>query len=150
MRIIAGFPGTGKSTFVKSHPFCIDLDSALFPKGEGFVDTYVEAIKQHLQIDGRCVFVSTHPELLEALVKEGLSFLLVYPGVTLKDEYLARYEGRGDQEEFLKQLDDNWFSYLKGLSEIKLGEGCKRVILQRYENLSDVIEMNIDKGFILK
>lgn len=150
MRIVSGFPGTGKSTFVKSHPLTIDLDSALFEKGEGFVDSYVEAIEEHLKTPGRCVFVSTHPPLLEGLKAKGYEFILIYPGHVLKDEYLARYEGRGDWKEFLEQLDENWYNYIGGLNDLNLNRGSKRVILQRYETISDVLHYDAEKGLVLK
>lgn len=150
MRILSGFPGTGKSTFTKSHPLTVDLDSALFPKGENFVSDYIEAIENYLEKENLCVFVSTHPALLEGLREKSHDVILVYPSYTLKEEYLARYEGRGDWEAFLEQLDKNWLDYLKGLNEIQLTEGSKKVVLQRYETISDVIGFDVENGFFIK
>lgn len=142
-RILSGFPGVGKSTFVKNHPRVIDLDSALFPKDETFVESYMKKILEYLEdskIEG--VLVSTHPQLLEALYEADLSVILVAPAAPLKEEFLARYQGRGDWEAFLEQMNENWYNYLYDVSQAKLyneGKTSKRIILKRWENLSDVV-----------
>lgn len=155
IRILSGFPGVGKSTLAKNNPSVIDLDSALFPKDETFVESYVKKIMEYLdnpKIKG--VMVSTHPQLLEALYEGDLNVMLVAPDASLKEEYMARYEGRGDWEAFLKQLDENWYNYLQDVACAKLhGESkslSKRVILKRWENLSDVVKWDIEEGFALK
>lgn len=155
IRILSGFPGVGKSTLAKNNPGIIDLDSALFPKDETFVESYMKKIMEYLdnpKIKG--VMVSTHPQLLQALYEGDLNAMLVAPDVSLKDEYMARYEGRGDWEAFLKQLDENWYNYLQDVANAKLyreSKGLsKRAILKRWENLSDVVKWDNKKGFVLK
>lgn len=155
IRILSGFPGVGKSTLAKNNPGIIDLDSALFPKDETFVESYMKKIMEYLdnpKIKG--VMVSTHPQLLEALYEGDLNVMLVAPDASLKDEYMARYEGRGDWEAFLKQLDENWYNYLQDVANAKLyweSKGLsKRVILKRWENLSDVVKWDNEEGFALK
>ena len=155
IRILSGFPGVGKSSFVKLHPYIVDLDSALFPKDETFVESYMKKIMEYLdnpKIKG--VMVSTHPQLLQALYEGDLNVMLVVPDASLKEEYMVRYEGRGDWEAFLKQLDENWYNYLQDAANANLyweSKGLsKRVILKRWENLSDVVKWDNEEGFALK
>lgn len=150
MRVIAGFPGVGKSTLCTQYHNVVDLDSALFEKNEQFAENYVNKIKEELQVPNRCVVVSVHPPLLEKMKEEGIPFYLVYPGSSLKEEFLVRYEGRKDTKDFIKQLDDNWFNYLNGLHNFELCEDSTRIVLERYENLNDVIRVDLEKGFLLK
>lgn len=150
MKVIAGFPGVGKSTLCTQYSNVVDLDSALFEKDEHFAENYVKKIKEELQKPNRCVVVSVHPPLLEKMKEEGIPFYLVYPGSALKEEFLVRYEGRQDTKDFIKQLNDNWFNYLNGLHNFELSEDSKRIVLERYENLGDVIRVDFEKGFLLK
>lgn len=123
-RIICGFPGVGKSTLVrklreKDFPI-LDSDSSTFDKSQ-FPQNYIEAIKNAIN-NGYWVLVSTHAEVRQALVKEGLEYVLVRPkDIRYKDEYMRRYRERGSPEAFLKLMDAKWEEFFKDVESDKFG-----------------------------
>lgn len=123
-KIVAGFPGTGKSFISNREEELIvnDSDSSNFtklPNGERnpeFPKNYIEHIKSHIgKVD--ILFVSTHKEIRDALRENGIHYTLVYPKPELKQEYLDRYEIRGSSEEFIKIMDENWDKFIKEVEE---------------------------------
>ena len=92
-KIIAGFPGIGKTYFTNAVDNekrdilaanlrtlkVLDLDSSDFSwKNDAFPWNYIEAIKENVgKYD--IIFVSTHQSLLTNLLKEKLDVVIVYP-----------------------------------------------------------------------
>lgn len=134
-KLISAFPGTGKSYFYKNtDKKVLDSDSSTFDKSD-FPKNYIEHIKKKLgKVD--IILISSHKEVRDALVDENLDFTLVYPNTELKDEYLERYEERGNEPSFIKMLDEKWTEFL---TDIKSQDGCKLIELKSGEFLSDVI-----------
>lgn len=136
-KVIAGFPATGKSYFkgyvegscYAPQGYCEDSDSSHFPK-DNFPDNYIKHIKGLISKGTDIIFVSTHKEVREALVKEGIDFYLVYPKRELKQEYLNRYRERGSSEAFIKLMDDNWDVFL---SQLENQKNCTHVVLDSNE-----------------
>lgn len=141
--VIAGFPGVGKSyLYDTSELTCVDSDSSKFSKLEdgsrnpNFVSEYVthieEAIKQeHVEV----VLVSTHQEVREELYKRSIPFTLVIPHRSAKEEFLERYEARGNDAAFIDLVRTNWDDWL---DELESQEGCDLVHLHGFEYLSDL------------
>lgn len=120
--IISAFPGTGKTHFfeeckLRSDIIVLDSDSSKFDKSE-FPANYISHIKEYIG-KTNVIFVSSHKEVREALIKNGLSFDLVYPDKSLKEEYFERYKQRGSSESFVKLLDDNWEKWISELDEME-------------------------------
>lgn len=109
-KIICGFPGVGKSTYVKNNKDVLDSDSSKFDKSE-FPDNYIKHIKENID-DGYTILASSHDVVRDALIKEGFNFTLVYPNIECKDEYLKRYKERGSPESFINLLDKNWDNWI--------------------------------------
>lgn len=138
--LVSAFPGTGKTTYYMSGGldnwpnFAIDSDSSKFDKAH-FPENYIEHIKRHI---GKCcrIFISSHKEVREALVVNNLPFTLVYPHISLKQEYLENYRQRGSSEAFIELIDKNWELWL---TELKNQEGCFHLELQRGEFLSNMM-----------
>ncbi|MCH7928756.1 MAG: hypothetical protein IID03_12385, partial [Candidatus Dadabacteria bacterium] len=92
--VISAFPATGKSYFKnRVGKNVLDSDSSKFSwlkKGvrhPDFPDNYIQHIKDNLgKVD--IILVSSHKIVREALVKNGIQFVLMYPNRKLKYEYV--------------------------------------------------------------
>lgn len=94
--IIIGYPGIGKSSYVRSKGGLrtIDLESSCFIKNEGWATSY-SAVAVDLSKQGFDVFVSSHDEVRQALLKSGYrSVFAVYPSLAMKKRWLKRLEVR--------------------------------------------------------
>lgn len=134
-RIVSAFPGTGKTYFCQhTRLLAVDSDSSKFDKSN-FPTNYVEHIKG---INGwfDVICVSSHKAVRDSLIREGLPIILVYPDISLKREYLIRYENRGSTKEFIDTINANWFKWIRDLYSIN---GCQHIVLQSKQYLSDVL-----------
>lgn len=134
--LISAFPGIGKTYFYQNahKKKVLDSDSSKFDKSK-FPDNYIQHIKKNIdKVD--IILISSHDMVREALVNEGLEFILVFPDYNLKEEYIKRFKKRGSTEEFIKLVSKNWHSWIKQLYGQK---GCKHIILKSGQYLSDVL-----------
>ena len=123
-RIIAGFPGVGKTHAAKVIKGLTihDLDSSSYSKldnGEknhSFAQDYLQAIKDSFG-KVNIIFISTHKEIREALQREGLIYELVYPMEHHKDLYMKRYNTRGDSAQFMAFMEENFDKFVGELQE---------------------------------
>ncbi len=131
--LISAFPGTGKTyLYNNTDRNVLDSDSSNFNK-DNFPSNYIKHIKSNIgKVDA--IFISSHKKVREALVKNGLSYLLVYPKKQLKEEYLNRYKNRGSSDAFISFIDDNWDSFIDGL---RAQNGCKHIRLGSEEYITD-------------
>lgn len=137
--IVSGFPGVGKSHAFKNSNFkCFDSDSSTFSR-DRFPENYISHIKSCLCIpDLDFIFVSTHLEIRKALHIAEIPFYLVYPQISLIDEYLKRYKDRGSSQAFIELLNAYWNDWIRSCSEDKTP--CK-IRLGSGEYLQDVIKV---------
>lgn len=136
-KLVLGFPGVGKSMYYmkkKGKIDVLDSDSSTFSK-DGFPSNYIEHILENIGTHD-IIFISTHEVVRKALKSidifsnenvEGV--YLVYPDLSLKDEYIKRYKERGNNKQFIEVLDkmfDNWVEELNNESnkfiKIKLND----------------------------
>jgi hypothetical protein len=133
--LISGFPGIGKSfVFDNSSLNISDSDSSKFPK-ENFPSNYMEHIKSIID-DKDIILISSHDIVRQALVDNGLPFILVYPDRSLKQEYIERFEKRGSPAEFISFLEKNWDMFI---DQMEQQDNCKKVVLNSGEYLKDYI-----------
>jgi hypothetical protein len=134
--VISAFPGCGKSHLFRENKdkIVLDSDSSKFDKSD-FPNNYIEHIKKNIG-KADIILVSSHKEVRDALVDNDIKFTLVYPDISIKDEYLQRYKDRNSPESFIKLLDDNWEIWI---GEMNKQKGCKKIKLKKGEYLSDVI-----------
>jgi len=142
-KIISAFPGTGKSTYHSKHrDTTLDSDSSGFswlevgggPSGmervrhPDFPSNYLRHISSQYAL-GRYayIFVSSHKEVRDALLSAGLFFYVFVPRVSMKDEYIARYRQRGNDESFIEKVSTHWESWLSDFQEAPLG--CKYIVM---------------------
>lgn len=137
--IIGGFPGIGKTYAARNLDFnIIDTDSSKFSKSQDFPKNYVDHVSSFLDHRGfvRIILVSTHAVSLDAFLDNGLLTTLVYPDIGLKDEYIARYAERGDDDKFIQLIGDNWEDWIMNL-RINYRDVIDHYVLSRGEYLSD-------------
>jgi hypothetical protein len=134
-KLYSGFPGVGKSyLFNNSKLKVLDSDSSTFDKSS-FPQNYIEHIKQNIG-EADIILISSHDVVRNALVSEGLPFTLVYPDMSIKDEYIQRYRDRGSNSKFVELLENNWEMWI---GELTKQIGCEKIILKSGQHLSDVI-----------
>jgi hypothetical protein len=137
-KVYSAFPGVGKTTyFNNTEKNVLDSDSSKFDKRE-FPANYIEHIKRNTtnnSVDK--ILVSSHKDVRDALHKEGIPFVLVYPEMGLKEEYIQRYKDRGNNDSFVKLLEQNWENWIEEMDNQK---GCYRVKLGSGQYLVDVID----------
>lgn len=79
---------------------------------------YIEHIKHLIKDDTLdYISVSSNDSVRAALVQEGIPFTLVYPSITLKEEYIQRYKDRGYPDTFIQSTDRLWTTFILGCSE---------------------------------
>ncbi len=141
--IISGFPGIGKTHYHNCDGgSTLDSDSSKFSwiedgvRHPDFPQNYIDHIKDNLdKVD--FIFVSSHQNVRDALVANELRFVLVFPDPGLKEEYIQRYRDRGNEDGFVKLLEENWELFMFGLENQK---GCNIIKLKSGEYLSDYLE----------
>lgn len=150
MMIISGFPGIGKTYYYNTVANKVaDSDSSKFSwlkegiRHPEFPQNYIDHIKMLLIGRYDFIFVSSHKVVRDALVSNGLEFTLAFPESHLKDEYLQRFELRGNEESFIRMIDDSWDLFM---SELESQEDCRIIRLKSGEYLSDVLEQVEELG----
>jgi hypothetical protein len=137
-KVISAFPGCGKSHFyrsMKDEIKILDSDSSKFDKSD-FPRNYIEHIKENIP-SADIILVSSHEDVRKELAKNGIDFTLVFPDISLKEQYIKRYKERGSPESFIKLLDNNWDNWINQLLK---QESCDKIILKKDQYLADVIK----------
>jgi len=100
-------------------------------------NNYIAHIKRLLgRAEVTYIMVSSHQEVRDALVAEGIHFALVYPSADIKAEYIQRYKDWGNSPGFVKLLDINYEDWVAGL---EAQPGCEHRPLKTGQYLSDVL-----------
>lgn len=126
--IIAAFPGCGKSYTVKheAEKFngVIDSDSSNFSwikdknghntneRNPDFPKNYIEHIKENIG-KVEVIFISSHKAVRKALEKENINYILVYPNIFQKKDYIKRYTERGNNPAFIKNVQEHWEEWIE-------------------------------------
>lgn len=106
-----------------------------------FPSNYIQHIKENIgKVD--YIFVSSHKEVRDALIANGIYFTLVYPNRKMKAEWIGRCFLRGSGEKFCQLIADNWD---KWIDEMEAVENCDRRILGDDDcyYLSELIEKDL-------
>lgn len=147
-KIISAFPGMGKTTMFENvkHLKCLDSDSSQFSwieedgnmvRNPEFPKNYIAHIKDNI---GACdiIFVSTHKEVIQGLLSEGLSFNVFYPSIDDKELFISRYKDRGNPEQFIKLVDDNFEKFISDID--KLDGNNDILLIQTNSYISDYLD----------
>lgn len=143
-KIVSAFPGTGKSTYhSKNKETTLDSDSSKFSwilnengdkiRNPEFPKNYIDHIKENIG-KYEFIFVSSHKEVRDALFENCIFFYLIYPSPNRKNEFIERYRQRGDNENFIKLVSDNWDKWMDEI--LFLPYGCKYIEMN-LDNLED-------------
>lgn len=139
--IIFGFPGVGKSyAFEHQEELGLELqdsDSSHFHwlyKDDEFKEPvldengkkvvhpawpanyaqYIELTGREQEVNPDFIFVSTHEEVMKAILSLGFISFCIYPDINMKDKFMQLYKDRGNDERFLKLMDEKWEEFVKG------------------------------------
>ena len=147
-KLISAFPGTGKSHYYRNKSkdeIILDSDSSLFSwardsqqnkiRNPQFPSNYIKHIKENLG-KSDVIFISSHKEVRDALVKENLDFTLVYPERGNKQEYVERYIQRDSPQPFIDLLKREWDNWITELEE---QENCTHIELKSNEYITDIL-----------
>ena len=125
-RIVLGFPGVGK-TFIKekykgTSMKVLDSDSSGFDKAS-FPDNYIEYFKSCIgKFD--LILISTHEEVRNAIAKSDIMDRAVvsicYPSIELKEAWIQRLANRGNGEQFLSLIRNNYDKWIRDIESEEL------------------------------
>lgn len=152
-KVIAGFPGVGKS-FTSEREDCLDLESSSFSwlsddkhrwRNPNFPLNYVdELLRQLASGKYKYIFVSTHKESLEFICRAiGYNNLIVFAPVNnnhVRAKYLERYKQRGNDESFINLIDNKWNEFLDDINSLK-ERGTKVINLTADEYVSTFLDL---------
>lgn len=150
-KIISAFPGCGKTycynKYKDSDIKILDSDSSEFSwiKDENGMNTkernpdfpmnYIKHIKGNIgEVD--IIFVSSHKVVRDALKDNNINYILIYPIMGSKGQYLSRYKRRGSDKNFIKFISDNWSNFIK---EMRKENFPDKVVIGGFTSLDDVI-----------
>lgn len=138
--VVSAFPACGKSTLYKNgfEGYSVfDSDSSYWDKSQ-FPNNYITHIKALMRGTGnKIILVSSHDVVREALYNEGIEYLLVYPSLEMKDEYIQRYIDRGNTTNFVELLNNNWETFINSCINDK---NCNHMVMKSGEYLTDVLK----------
>lgn len=143
-RVVAAFPGTGKTYAALRDMRLLDSDSSAFSwespgvRHPRWPENYMEHVRAALSLpEYDRVLTSTHVEVRGALMAAGIPFGLVYPAPECREEYRARLARRGSPEAFVELVvDTHWDAWLEDCS----AQGCcDHFVLGPGSYLTDVL-----------
>lgn len=118
--VIIGYQGIGKTTLARHQQRFIDLESSCFKYGdppvrdENWYQPYCN-MAINLSNCGRYVFVSSHREVREYLVKaslkQNIDVMAIAPAKSLKDAWIAKLQARYNET----HLEKDRFALLNAL-----------------------------------
>lgn len=149
-KIIAAFPGTGKSEAVKRNTnpqiTMIDSDSSSYSwievnggkvRNPEFPKNYIKHIKENIGVVD-VIFVSSHEIVRKELNENNIEHTLIFPDIDCKDEYINRYKGRGNNKDFIDLLELKWEEWITDCY-YSMGETCAGIKLYSNEYISDIL-----------
>lgn len=155
-KIYSVFPACGKTWMYKQQENynlkILDSDSSDFSwirlydqlgrpatklRNPDFPNNYIKHIKENIgKYD--CIFVSSHASVREALDKEGIDFIIVYPNINCKAEWVGRCfirEKNGEDGCGAEAMYNNWEQWVSECEET--GAKHKEIVLKAREYLCD-------------
>ena len=130
--VIAGFPSIGKTTFASQRDDVKDLESSLYSKkpdgskNPDFPGNYVNMIKWHLVNNNwKYLLVSSHEDVRKALKDDGINFFILYPEKSRKEEFLKNFKERGNTDEFISLMEENWDTWIDEMAKETKAYGLK-------------------------
>jgi hypothetical protein len=128
--VISAFPACCKNGIFKDTKYSIVCLYPEFSKycwvddsadiDPAFPDNYIKGIKESMgKVD--FIFVLSHKLIRDALKENNIKYVLIYPDVSLKKEFLDRMRWRGTPSKFIEMMDKNFETYIKEFETCPLG-----------------------------
>ena len=122
--IISGFPGIGKSFLsITEGDKVLDLDSGNFTgdnKWQLYKQTLIDSIGKY-----KYLLVSTHDETRIILNELNAPYFIIFPDKSLKKEYIQRYKERGNNDSFIKLMEEHFENFVNSIENSKGGVKIK-------------------------
>lgn len=151
--IVSAFAGVGKTTLAQMYKEdVIDLESGNFKwldndgtenlKGNKKIPNpkypinYLEAIKK-ANSQYKVVLISQHDVIRKCLDAVKLDYIVVYPEIGLKEEFIERYKLRGNNDNFINLISSKWENWI---SDLNLIQNHKKIVINKGQYLSDFVE----------
>lgn len=129
--VICAMPVLGKSTYCrevdesgKPKHNSLDLESSLYSRNqdgsrnEEFPGNYINVLKWHLvNMNWTYIFTACHQVVRDALKNDNINFIILYPAPERKEEILNLARERGNHEDFIKLLDENWDAWINQIQQ---------------------------------
>lgn len=112
------------------------IERKLKVRNSDFPSNYIAHIKENM--DAHYLFVSSHENVRNAMKAANIPYVLVYPRRDMLPEIVGRCYLRGNNEQFIKVLIENWDNWIDSC-ENDTGAIDKR-ILGNNEHLLDLID----------
>lgn len=122
--IISGFPGVGKSTVAEKFGWT-DIDSSNYgdksdpQRWETFQVPYVDdIIKKRDELEntpGSVILVSSHEQVRQEMGRREVAYINCFPEGSFIDEYMRRFDTRGDSAEFKALIQVKHVSWLSSM-----------------------------------
>lgn len=139
--IISAFPACGKTWLFQNLQSVSDSDSSKFSwisdgvRHPDFPNNYIQHIKS-IQSDFDYITVSSHSVVTKALLDNKLDFVIVYPAIENKQEWIQRCKNRGNTDAFIKIINDNYENWIIEIEKLPV----KKIKLQKGQYLSNVLD----------
>lgn len=159
--VVSAFPACGKTYFSKhaeglkvldsdssSYRWINNDDGCTKRPNPQFPQNYIHHIKMNLGV-ADFILVSTHNDVRKALRKAGINYLLVYPRVLMKDEWIMRCQSREYNGFPISLINDNWYSWIETCNEdVSRGVPCIRLASGMYlsDCLAPFVNNTVQKG----
>lgn len=121
--VICCYHCCGSTTFASNHDNCKDLEASMYSKNvdgtpnKDFPNNYLSAIKwQLVNNNWKYLFVSCHKEVIDFLKREHIPFVIIYPEASRKEEIINIAKERGNKEDFLETLANNYEQSIERLA----------------------------------
>ena len=126
VKIIIGFPGVGK-TYCKEYfkggsIKVLDSDSSNFSK-DNFPHNYIDFIKEVIyKNDVDILFISSHEDVRKAIynddfIMNNAAIYICYPDKSLKEDFINRYKNRGNNDNFINLISNNWDKWIDDIEK---------------------------------
>lgn len=136
-QIYAAFCGTGKSYLCDTHILnCIEFECWKYREGD-FPSNYIQdVISQVGKVD--YIFISADPVVLKRLYARGITVKLVYPDISLKEEYMKRYVERESANDFVGWIYKSWDTLI---TELQQQDYCEHTVLNKNQYLQQILNI---------
>lgn len=159
-KVICAFAGLGKSYLGKKYSYVEDCDIGPFKykyddsiknyeclkatqgriKNEEYPFNYLEKLKQLIN-QNKIILVPADLQIRQLLTKQGIDFIFVIPSLDSKEELIARFKNRGNNDTFIKRAIKDLDDWYKEISTYNY----ETIVLPKKYYLEDLL---LSKGMI--